>query len=56
MPNKEAAMSQAIRFRPQVELAGTVKVDVRRVRHPHYGRYLEEFAPGQVFVLSLIHI
>jgi 2-methylfumaryl-CoA hydratase len=20
------------------------------VRHPHYGRYLEEFVPGQVFV------
>ncbi len=43
-------MSQAIRFRPQVELAGQVKVDVQQVRHPHYGRYLEEFAPGQVFV------
>lgn len=43
-------MSQAIRFRPQVELAQEVKVDLQKVRHPHYGRYLEEFAPGQVFV------
>ncbi|MBN8452827.1 MaoC family dehydratase [Accumulibacter sp.] len=43
-------MSQAIRFRPQVELARTVGVDVGKVRHPHYGRYLEEFEPGQVFV------
>jgi 2-methylfumaryl-CoA hydratase len=50
MRHKETDMSQAIRFRPQLELAGTVKVDVRNVRHPHYGRYLEEFAPGQVFV------
>lgn len=43
-------MSQAIRFRPQVELAETVKVDLQKVRYPHYGRYLEEFVPGQVFV------
>lgn len=43
-------MSQAIRFRPQVELAQEVKADLKKVRHPHYGRYLEEFAPGQVFV------
>jgi len=43
-------MSQAIRFRPQVELAQTVPMDARNVRHPHYGRYLEEFVPGQVFV------
>lgn len=43
-------MSQAIRFRPQAELAQTVKVDLQKIRHPHYGRYLEEFAPGQVFV------
>ncbi|MCM8594969.1 MaoC family dehydratase [Accumulibacter sp.] len=43
-------MSQAIRFRPQVELAGKVAVDVQNVRYPHYGRYLEEFSPGQVFV------
>jgi len=43
-------MSQAIHFGPQVELADKVKADLRKVRHPHYGRYLEEFAPGQVFV------
>ena len=43
-------MSQAIRFPAQVELAETVKVDEQKVRYPHYGRYLEEFVPGQVFV------
>jgi 2-methylfumaryl-CoA hydratase len=43
-------MSQAIRFQPQVELAEKVPVDVQQVRYPHYGRYLEEFVPGQVFV------
>jgi 2-methylfumaryl-CoA hydratase len=43
-------MSQAIRFRAQLELAGKVKVDAQKVRYPHYGRYLEEFVPGQVFV------
>lgn len=43
-------MTQEIRFRPQVELAETIKVDPQRVRYPHYGRYLEEFVPGQVFV------
>ncbi len=43
-------MSQPIRFTPQVELASSVKVDVQRARYPHYGRYLEEFVPGQVFV------
>ena len=43
-------MSQAIRFQAQVELAEKVKVDGPRVRYPHYGRYLEEFVPGQVFV------
>ncbi len=43
-------MLQAFRFRPQVELAATLPVAVDQVRHPHYGRYLEEFVPGQVFV------
>ena len=43
-------MSQPIRFAAQAELAQAVRVDLERVRHPHYGRYLEEFAPGQVFV------
>ena len=43
-------MSQTIRFQAQAELAAKVQVDLQRVRHPHYGRYLEEFVPGQVFV------
>ncbi|EXI89343.1 MAG: MaoC like domain protein [Candidatus Accumulibacter regalis] len=43
-------MMQAIRFRAQAELAGKVKVNLQQVRYPHYGRYLEEFVPGQVFV------
>ncbi|MEF8698178.1 MAG: MaoC family dehydratase [Candidatus Accumulibacter sp. UW26] len=43
-------MSQAIRFRAQPGLSEKVEVDLRKVRHPHYGRYLEEFVPGQVFV------
>ncbi|MBV5298472.1 MAG: MaoC family dehydratase [Rhodoferax sp.] len=43
-------MSQAIRFQAQAELAEKVKVEAPRVRYPHYGRYLEEFVPGQVFV------
>ncbi len=43
-------MAQAVRFQPQGELAHSVPVDLGKVRQPHYGRYLEEFAPGQVFV------
>jgi 2-methylfumaryl-CoA hydratase len=43
-------MTQEIRFSPQTELAAKVAVDVQQVRHPHYGRYLEAFVPGQVFV------
>ena len=43
-------MSQGFRFTPQVELAAKVTIDVEKVRYPHYGRYLEEFVPGQVFV------
>ncbi len=43
-------MTQASRFTPQLELAQKVPVDVRKARYPHYGRYLEEFVPGQVFV------
>ncbi len=33
----------------QSELAPGLEPDLGRVRHPHYGRYLEEFVPGQVF-------
>ena len=42
-------MSQQVRFKPQAELAATIPVNVEKVRHPHYGRYLEEFVPGNVF-------
>ncbi len=38
-----------IRFTPQAELAATVKVALEQTRNPHYGRYLEEFVPGNVF-------
>ena len=34
----------------QKELAGSQPVDLGRVRTPQYGRYLDEFVPGQVFV------
>jgi len=34
----------------QQELAGSIDVDLSRVRTPQYGRYLDEFVPGQVFV------
>ncbi len=43
-------MPQGFRFAPQLELSATMPVDLGKVRHPHYGRYLEEFIPGQVFV------
>ena len=33
----------------QTELAPETDVVLNKVRHPHYGRYLEEFVPGQVF-------
>jgi 2-methylfumaryl-CoA hydratase len=35
---------------PQQELAAALAVDLGRVRAPQYGRYLDEFVPGQVFV------
>ncbi|MGB5325184.1 MAG: MaoC family dehydratase [Pseudomonadales bacterium] len=40
-----------VSFKPveQSELAPTTPVQLERARHPHYGRYLEEFVPGQVF-------
>ncbi len=43
-------MPQLIRFHPQDELSGKIAVNLEGVRYPHYGRYLEEFVPGQVFV------
>jgi len=39
-----------IKFETQQEIAQDVAVDLTKVRHPHYGRYLEEYVPGQVFV------
>jgi 2-methylfumaryl-CoA hydratase len=35
---------------PQAELAGSVPFAREQARFPHYGRYLEDFVPGQVFV------
>ncbi|MBV1880333.1 MAG: MaoC family dehydratase [Pseudomonadales bacterium] len=37
-------------FGAQSEIAQSVAIDLSKVRHPHYGRYLEEYVPGQVFV------
>ncbi|MBL4867960.1 MAG: MaoC family dehydratase N-terminal domain-containing protein [Pseudomonadales bacterium] len=37
-------------FNAQSEIAQDVAVDLSKVRHPHYGRYLEEYVPGQIFV------
>jgi 2-methylfumaryl-CoA hydratase len=37
-------------FDSQQELAQSVSVDLSKARNPHYGRYLEEYVPGQVFV------
>jgi 2-methylfumaryl-CoA hydratase len=43
-------MSLSIGLAAQAELAATVAIDLDRVRKPQYGRYLDEFVPGQVFV------
>lgn len=40
----------AIQFDPQQELAPELSVSLDNVKHPHYGRYLEEYVPGQLFV------
>jgi 2-methylfumaryl-CoA hydratase len=44
--------SKNVRFVPtaQRELAPSAAVDLARLRAPQYGRYLEDFVPGQVFV------
>lgn len=39
-----------IKFAPQQELAPAVPASLDNVRYPQYGRYLEEYVPGQVFV------
>jgi 2-methylfumaryl-CoA hydratase len=43
-------MSFAIRLSEQQEVAGSVAVNLEWARRPQYGRYLDEFVPGQVFV------
>ncbi|MDX1693390.1 MAG: MaoC family dehydratase [Ketobacteraceae bacterium] len=40
----------SIKFAPQKELAPDNPASLDKVRHPQYGRYLEEYVPGQVFV------
>ena len=39
-----------MKFSPQKELAPDQLASLENVRHPQYGRYLEEYVPGQVFV------
>lgn len=39
-----------IKFDSQEELAQAQEASLDAIRHPHYGRYLEEYVPGQVFV------
>ena len=43
-------MSFSMRLSEQAEVAGSVTVNVEWARRPQYGRYLDEFVPGQVFV------
>lgn len=39
-----------IKFPTQQELAPSTDIALNSVRHPQYGRYLEEYVPGQIFV------
>ena len=43
-------MSFSMRLSEQAEVAGSVAVNLEWMRRPQYGRYLDEFVPGQVFV------
>jgi len=43
-------MSFKTRFDKQEEIATAANIDLENVRAPQYGRYLEAFEPGQVFV------
>jgi len=43
-------MSFSMRLDEQTEVAGSVAVNLEWARRPQYGRYLDEFVPGQVFV------
>ncbi len=40
----------AFTFNPQKELAQSQPIQIDKARFPQYGRYLEEYVPGQVFV------
>ena len=42
-------MSVKVALSAQEERAGDVVIDLGAVRRRHYGRYLEDFVPGQVF-------
>lgn len=42
-------MTITLPLAPQDEHSQDVPVDLTRVRHPQYGRYLDELEPGQVF-------
>ena len=42
-------MTKEYTFEPQREKASAVPADPKRARQPQYGRYLEDFEPGQVF-------
>ncbi len=42
-------MSISLPLTPQGEISADVAVDLGKVRHPQYGRYLDELEPGQVF-------
>ncbi len=43
-------MSFSMRLSEQPEVSGSVAVNLEWARRPQYGRYLDEFVPGQVFV------
>lgn len=43
-------MSFSMRLSEQAEVSGSVAVNLEWARRPQYGRYLDEFVPGQVFV------
>ena len=42
-------MSISVPLSAQKEISAEVPVNLERVRHPQYGRYLDELHPGQVF-------
>lgn len=42
-------MSISLPLSPQPEVASDIPVQLDQVRHPQYGRYLDELEPGQVF-------